>query len=119
MCPGLSVGILNTFGGALEEEQGVCFEFGTFVAELKKETNRKKEFLGGSFGKMSALAQPLGAVKYVALLLVFTAAELLHGNMESPEPCPSLCTCRGALLDCSRVAKRSKLQRLPSWVTQV
>ncbi|KAG7320204.1 hypothetical protein KOW79_016057 [Hemibagrus wyckioides] len=68
---------------------------------------------------MSALAQKLGAVKYLALLLLLTAAELTHGNMERLEPCPSPCTCTGTLLDCSRLIKGSKLQRLPSWVTQV
>lgn len=69
---------------------------------------------------MSALAQKLGAVKYLALLLLLlTAAELTHGNMERLEPCPSPCTCTGTLLDCSRLIKGSKLQRFPSWVTQV
>lgn len=64
-------------------------------------------------------AQELVAMKYVALLLLFTAVELLHGNMESLEPCPSPCTCRGTLLDCSRLTNGSKLQRVPSWITQV
>ncbi|KAB5542124.1 hypothetical protein PHYPO_G00087830 [Pangasianodon hypophthalmus] len=69
---------------------------------------------------MSASAQPLGAGKYVALVLVlFTAAELTHGDEESSEPCPSPCTCTGTLLDCSRLTKGSKLHRLPSWITQV
>ncbi|GAA6100208.1 leucine-rich repeats and immunoglobulin-like domains protein 3 [Tachysurus ichikawai] len=69
---------------------------------------------------MSALVQQqLWAVKPVVLVLLLTAAQLIHGNKDRSQPCPSLCTCTDTLMDCRRFIKGSKLHTMPSWVTQV
>ncbi|XP_063073419.1 leucine-rich repeats and immunoglobulin-like domains protein 3 [Engraulis encrasicolus] len=68
---------------------------------------------------MSPPARPLRAGKYVVVCLLIWRVELILGNEEKSQSCPSPCTCIDTLLDCARHKLGKVPDNLPLWIEQL
>lgn len=69
--------------------------------------------------KMSSPTRPMRAAKYAVVCLLLWRVELILGNGEKSQSCPSPCTCIDTLLDCARHKLEKVPGNLPLWIEQL